>query len=128
MAVVASVRDDLAVSVLEDYFDGLDPGSGEVFRRVRDLALEVVPEAEPGTSYGMAALRYRSRPLLGFRAAAHGLSIFPFSPEAVDAVRDRLVGFDLAKGTVRFTTARPLPDDAVRELVRARRAEIDGAG
>ena len=86
----------------------------------------MAPEAEPGTSYGMAALIYRRSPLLGFRAAQRHLSIYPFSPQVIEDVRDQLAGFDLAKGTIRFTAADPLPDEAVRELVRRRAAEIAG--
>ena len=55
------------------------------------------------------------------------MSLFPFSPAAIDAVRDRLDGFDLAKGTIRFTPDRPVPDDVVADLVRHRMQEIDGA-
>ncbi|MFC7484978.1 iron chaperone [Luedemannella flava] len=64
------------------------------------------------------------KPLLGFKAARAHLSVYPFSPQAVAAARAELDGFDLAKGTVRFTAAKPLPDGAVRTLVRARLAEI----
>jgi ribosomal protein L9 len=46
----------------------------------------LVPE---GASYGMAALKYRQKPLLGFRAAQQHLSIFPFSSDVVEAVRDQ---------------------------------------
>lgn len=114
------------VSTVDEYFDGLDAPEAAAFRHVRALALDVVPDAEPGTSYGMAALIHRGKPLLGFRAAKGHLSVFPFSPQAVDAVRDRLAGYQVSKGTVRFTAGNPLPDDAVREIVRARAAEIDG--
>jgi len=88
--------------------------------------MDIVPEAEDGTSYGMAALRYKRKPLLGFRTAKDHLSVFPFSPKVVDAVRDRLAGFDLSKGTIRFTVARPLPDEVVRDVVRLRMNEIVG--
>ena len=91
---------------------------------VRDEA----PDAEEGTSYGMPAFTYAGRPLLGLRAAKRHLSVFPFSPAAIDAVSDRLEGFDFAKGTIRFTAEKPLPEAIVRELVRARRREIETPG
>jgi uncharacterized protein YdhG (YjbR/CyaY superfamily) len=94
---------------------------------VRAAVLSVVPEAEEGRSYGMPALIYAGRPLLGFRAAKKHLSIFPFSPAAIDAVRDRLGDFDLAKGTVRFTADTPVPEDALILLVLARKQEITAA-
>ncbi len=74
----------------------------------------------------MAALRYRGKPLLGFLAAKQHLSIFPFSTEVVDGVRDRLLGFDLSKGTIRFTVESPVPDDVLRDIVRLRAQEITG--
>jgi uncharacterized protein YdhG (YjbR/CyaY superfamily) len=111
---------------VDEYLDSLDPATGAAFGRLKDLAVHLVPEAEQGTSYGMAALRYRGKPLLGFRAAKDHLSIYPFSSEVVEAVRDRLAGFEVSKGTVRFTAATPLPDDIVRDIVRRRAAEITG--
>jgi uncharacterized protein YdhG (YjbR/CyaY superfamily) len=111
---------------VEDYFGSLDASSKATFEHVRSLAVEIVPDVDEGKSYGMAALRYMQKPLLGFLAAKEHLSIFPFSPQVVDAVRDRLTGFELSKGTIRFTVDQPLPDDVVRDIVRYRKEEIDG--
>lgn len=111
---------------MDDYFDSLDADRRGAFERIRALAMGEAPEAEQGTSYGMAALKYQGKPLIAFRAAEHHLSIFPFSPAAVDAVRDRLAGFELSKGTIRFAVGTDLPADAVRLLVRHRMAEIAG--
>jgi uncharacterized protein YdhG (YjbR/CyaY superfamily) len=114
------------VPALDEYFASLDTPARAAFEHVCQLALKVAPGAEQGVSYGMAALRHKGKPLLGFRAAKEHLSVFPFSPQAVDAVRDRLEGFDLSKGTVRFTAAKPLPDAVVQDLVRHRMNQIDG--
>lgn len=114
------------MAAVDEYFDSLDESTRSVFEHVRGLALEVVPEAEQGTSYGMAALRFQNKPLLGFKAAKVHLSIFPFSSQVVDEVRDRLPGFELSKGTIRFSVERPLPDEVVSEVVRLRAAEIAG--
>jgi uncharacterized protein YdhG (YjbR/CyaY superfamily) len=110
---------------VDDYFRGLAPAPRAAFERTRNLVTEVVPEAEQGLSYGIAALKYKGSPLLGFRAAKHHLSVVPFSPKAVDAVRDRLKAFDLSKGTIRFSAATPLPADVVRDLASYRKTEID---
>ena len=76
----------------------------------------------------MPAYLYAGPPLLGFRAAKQHLSVFPFSPEAVDAVRDRLGGFDVSKGTVRVKADNPLPEDVLADMIRARKRELDGVG
>ncbi|HEY5249174.1 MAG TPA: DUF1801 domain-containing protein [Dermatophilaceae bacterium] len=115
------------MSAVDDYLGGLDAPTRSAFEHIRTLVVDMVPEVEEGKSYGMAAFKYRRKPLLGFLAAEHHLSVFPFSPPVIDRARDRLAGFDLSKGTIRFTAARPLPDEAVHDIVTYRKEEIDGA-
>ena len=114
------------MGAVDDYLAGLDEPARAVFARLLTVATDAVPDAEQGRSYGMAALRHRGKPLLGFRAGKQHLSVFPFSPEVVDAVRGRLVGFHLSKGTIRFTVDRPLPDDVARDVAILRAREITG--
>lgn len=112
---------------VDDYLASLDGPTAAEFARLRAIAVGVVPEAEQGTSYGMAALKHRGKPLVSFLKAKDHLSLFPFSPAVIDAVRDRLEGFELSKGTIRFSLDRPLPNDVMRDIVRLRRAEIEGS-
>ena len=109
---------------MDDYLDGLPPEQREALARVRDIVDRVAPDAEEGESYGMPAFLYAGRPLLGFRAAKKHLSVFPFSPAAIDAVEGRLEGFDRSKGTIRFSPDRPVPEEVLTDLVRARKEEI----
>jgi uncharacterized protein YdhG (YjbR/CyaY superfamily) len=113
------------VGTVDDFLATLPPDDAQVLTRVRALAEAAAPGVEQGTSYGMPALKLRGRPLLGFASAKAHLSIFPFSPAVVDAVRGRLDGYSLSKGTIRFTATTPLPDDVVTDVVRLRRDEID---
>lgn len=115
------------MGTVDEYLDGLDEPARAAYARVVEVALEEAPGAEQGTGYGMAALLHRGKPLLGFRAARGHLSLFPFSPAAVEAAAGLLAGFSLSKGTVRFDPAAPPPAEAVRALVRARLAEIEGS-
>ncbi|MBK9697129.1 MAG: DUF1801 domain-containing protein [Propionibacteriaceae bacterium] len=116
------------MSALTDYLESLaEPQRSAVdavYRRARSL----VPEAEDAESYGMPALRYRGKPLLALKVASGHIGLYPFSPEAIDLVREELDGFDHAKGTIRFTAEHPLPDDLVDRVILARRAQIDGKG
>jgi uncharacterized protein YdhG (YjbR/CyaY superfamily) len=114
------------MSSFDEYFASLPEQDRAELERIRRLALRAVPEAEEGTSYGMPALKYRGRPLLGVAATKTHLSVFPFSPEAIEAARDALAGFDVSKGTVRFTPENPLPDTAVEQLVANRLRELEG--
>jgi uncharacterized protein YdhG (YjbR/CyaY superfamily) len=46
--------------------------------------------------------------------------------EVVAAVAPDLEGYDLSKGTIRFSAERPLPEAVVTRVVELRRSEIDG--
>jgi len=109
---------------MDDYLADLPADRKAALERVRTVVAGLVPDAEEGRSYGVPAFIYAGRPLLGFSAAKRHLSIFPFSPAAIEAVKDRLEGFDVAKGTIRFTPEHPVPDDVLADLVRARLREI----
>ena len=112
------------MSAMDDYLDGLQPMEKVALERVRAVVGGLAPDAEEGTSYGVPAFILAGRPLLGFSAAKKHLSIFPFSPAAIDAVRERLDGFNLATGTIRFSPERPVPEDVLADLVRVRKQEI----
>jgi uncharacterized protein YdhG (YjbR/CyaY superfamily) len=125
---VAEMIDDVHVSAMDDYLDDLPQAHKTALARVRAVVEGVAPEAEEGTSYGMPAFLYAGRPLLGLRAAKRHLSIFPFSPAAIEAVKHRLAGFDVSKGTIRFSPDSPVPDDVLADLVQARMQEIATRG
>src|SRR5688572_1726822 len=109
---------------MDDYLGDLEPAQKAALERVRAAVGRIAPDADEGRSYGVPAFIYAGRPLLGFAAAKNHLSIFPFSPAAIEAVREQLDGFDLAKGTIRFTPDRPVSDDVLADLVRVRKQEI----
>ena len=110
-----------------DYIGGVDEPARARLERLRERVVELVPEAEEGRSYGMAAHRYRGKPLISVVAAKHGYSVFPFSAEVVAAVVAGLDGYSSTKGGIKFSDARPLPDEAFDGLVRRRRDEIDAS-
>ncbi|MGD9960244.1 iron chaperone [Nocardioides sp.] len=113
------------MSVFDDYLTGLTaPADRAALQRVREVVAAEEPGAQEAMSYGMPAFRLHDRPLLGVLASTKHLSVAPFSPRVIEAVRGRLDGFSLTKGTIRFTADAPIPDDVVRDLVRLRRDEI----
>ena len=110
-----------------DYLDGLDEPARGILSGLVARVRELVPDAEEGKSYGMAALRYRGRPLFAAVETKEHLSVFPFSPAVVDAVAPELGGYSLSKGTIRFSPEHPLPAGVVDRMVELRQAEIDTA-
>lgn len=114
------------MGTVDDYLAGLDPADAAVVRHVYDLARAIVPDAGQGLGYGMPALVHRGSPLLSVMRAKRHIGVYPFSAAAVEAARDALADVDHAKGTIRLDPAQPVPDDAIRLLVTARLAQIEG--
>jgi uncharacterized protein YdhG (YjbR/CyaY superfamily) len=113
------------MSSFDEYLETVpDPQKAEL-ERIRAFVRRTVPEAEEAISYGLPAFKYMGRPLLGFRASKNHLSVFPFSPDAIDAAHAALAGFDISKGTVRFTPEKPVPDAALAQMLRRRLEEIE---
>ena len=94
---------------------------------LRELVAATAPDAEEAIAYGVPAFRYHGRSLVGYAGAKAHCSLFPMSGSVLDHHREALEAFDMAKGTVRFTPARPLPNDVVVAIVRERMTEIDAA-
>ena len=119
--VLAKIR---RMSAIDEYLAGVEEPRRSALEHIRGVVRAEVPDADEGTSYGMPAFKFAGRPLVGFVAAKQHLSLFPFSPAVIDALADRLDGFELSKGTIRFSVERPIPDDVIRDIVALRMDEI----
>jgi len=114
------------MGTVDDYLAELEPEDRAAIERVYAIAREEVPDAEQGKGYGMPALVYGGKSLIAVMRAQKHIGVYPFSPDAISAAAELLEGFDRDKGTVRFRPETPLPDAAIRAMVRFRRAQIDG--
>ncbi|MBT0995736.1 DUF1801 domain-containing protein [Cellulomonas sp. DKR-3] len=108
------------------YVESLPEPARAAVERVYARARAIVPEATEGLGYGMPALVHRGKPLVSVMVARAHIGLYPFSPRALDTVREELAGFSLSKGTVRFSAQAPVPDEVLDRLLQARRAEIEG--
>jgi uncharacterized protein YdhG (YjbR/CyaY superfamily) len=112
------------MSTIEDALAAHPEPERAALQHVIDIGRAVAPDAADGVSYGVPALRVAGKPLIGVGVGASHLAVYPFSPEAIDSVRDALDGFSASKGTIRFTAEKPLPDTVLRRLIEARLSEI----
>ncbi|MFF5624840.1 iron chaperone [Microbacterium sp. NPDC012755] len=112
------------MGTIDDYLATLADADRSAIARVYRIATDAVPDAEQGTGYRMPALLFDGKALLSVMRTKTHLGVYPFSADAVAAVRPRLDGFDVSTGTIRFTLEHPLPDDVVRDLVLFRRDQI----
>ena len=111
---------------IDEYLAGVNADQRATLEKVRQTIRAAAPEAEECISYGLAAFRLNGRPLVAFGAWANHCAFYPMSSITVEAFQDQLQGFETSKGTIRFTTDKPLPTSLVRKLVKARIAENSG--
>lgn len=113
---------------IEMYLRELPAPQRSALQALRETIAAAAPEAEEGKSYGLPAFRFRDRPLVSFAAHREHLSFYPMAPEVLDRYRERLAGFAMEKGTVRFTPDRPIPPEIVTAIVRDRVAMLEASG
>ncbi len=110
---------------IDDYLESLDPEQRVALGKVRRAIRTAAPQAEECISYGMPAFRVHGKLIAGFRAAANHCSYHPMSGSTIATLGAKLATYDTSAGTLRFSARQGLPTAVVRQLVRARIAEIE---
>ncbi len=108
-------------NTVDEYLDGLDSDKRAALTRLRRDIHAAAPEAEECISYRMPAFRINGKILLWMGAATNHVAFYPGG--IVRDFADELAGYDISKGTIRFSPARPLPAALVRKMVKARMAQ-----
>jgi uncharacterized protein YdhG (YjbR/CyaY superfamily) len=109
-------------ATVDEYLASLPEEPRAALQHLREQCLAAAPGADEVIAYAIQGLRLNGRYLLGYGAAKRHLSFFP-GKAPIQANLERLEGFDLDKGTVRFRADRPIPAEVVDLLVRSRVAE-----
>ena len=86
--------------------------------KLRQIVQKVAPDATEVISYGMPA--YKLHGMLLYFAVAKNHYGFYAMPGAIAAFKDRLEGYELSKGTIRFPLNKPIPVKLVTDIVRFR--------
>ncbi len=111
----------------DDYLSTLPADQRAALQDLRETITAAAPGAREVFSYGVPAFRVgpgKGKVLVGYAAMKAHCGFYVFEGDLVARFADRLGAFSIAKGTVRFTQSHPLPRDLVREMVKARLAEI----
>jgi uncharacterized protein YdhG (YjbR/CyaY superfamily) len=110
----------MSTDEVEAYLAGLAEPKQSTLRALRHTILGIIPEAEPGLSYGIPAFRWRGKVVAGFAAFKDHLSYFPHSGSVIPALRYDVARYATSTGTLRFPVDTPLPGALVEELIAVR--------
>jgi uncharacterized protein YdhG (YjbR/CyaY superfamily) len=107
---------------VDEYLAGVpEPARGTLNEIRAAIRSAVPPEATEAISYGMPMFKYKG-PLVWFAAFSNHCSLFP-TASVIEAFKNELKGFSTSKGTIHFSTGKPLPTALVKKLVKARVAQ-----
>src|SRR5579871_4408138 len=106
---------------VDEYLTRIEwPEAKAALEHLRSLICQEAPKAEECISYGIPSYKLNGY-LVGFAAFKNHCSFYP--GHTVRDFSNELKGYKLAKGTIQFTPDKPLPDDLVCSIIRARIAE-----
>jgi uncharacterized protein YdhG (YjbR/CyaY superfamily) len=105
---------------IDEYLATAKPDQRRMLAKLRKTIHAVAPKVEECISYGIPAFRLNGRSLVFFGAWANHCSFYPGSSTTLKKFRGDLKGFQITKGTVRFSPDNPLPLALVKKLVKAR--------
>jgi uncharacterized protein YdhG (YjbR/CyaY superfamily) len=107
-------------TTIDEYLASVKPDQRRVLEKLRETIHSAAPKAEECISYGIPAFRLNGRSLVFFGAWTNHCAFYPGSSITLKKFRKDLKGFQIAKGTIRFSVDRPLPVALVKKLVRSR--------
>lgn len=111
---------------VDAYLAELPQGQRDALQHLRERIRRVVPGAEETISYGMPAFKHRGTFFVSYAGWKRHCSLYPMTDSFRANHAAELEGFRGTKGSVHFTPERPLPDEVIDELIRARLADLEG--
>lgn len=106
----------------EEYLAQLPPEQRKALEKLRKQILTAAPGAEEHFGYGLPSFKYNGHPLVYIGAAKNHCALYGSVPAGFN---DRLKDFKVSKGTIQFTSGKPLPAAMVKEIVKAKMTEIE---
>ena len=107
---------------IDEYLETLPEDAQVVLQQVRQALLEGVPDGIEGISYQIPIVK-RDGPVFFFAAWQKHYSIYPVTPSLLEQFGAELKAFDVAKGTIRFSYAMPVPVRLITSMAKFRAQE-----
>jgi len=108
-----------AAQEVDRYLATLSTESRAALETLRQTIRSVVPQATETISYGVPTFKLNNRMLVSYAGFKNHCSFFP-GAGPINVHHDDLKEYGTSKGTVRFTTDRPLPPALIRKMVKTR--------
>ncbi len=105
---------------IDAYLLELEEPKRSTLQELRQMILEVIPDAEQGISYQLPAFRLNGNVVAGFAAFKNHLSYLPHSGSVFPQLPEEVAPYRTSTGALQFPIDEPLPKSLVEKLVRVR--------
>lgn len=114
------------MGVVQDYIGSLPGETQALIRHMYDVARQELPDDTAGEmlSYNLPALTYDGKSVIAIVQNKHFISLYPFSGQVITTLQRDLTAYECTTGSIHLDANRPLPDELLQKIVRARLAEI----
>jgi len=106
------------------YIAGFPRPVQTILKRVRSIVRKSVPGAEESISYQIPTYKLHGRPVVYFAAFKEHYSVYPSNTRLVAAFKDKLAGYEMSKGTIRFPLSEPVPVKLIEGIAKFRAKEV----
>jgi uncharacterized protein YdhG (YjbR/CyaY superfamily) len=113
--------DQPSPQTIDEYIAGFPPEVQEILQKIRQTIHEAAPHAQETISYQLATFTLKGN-LVHFGAFKKHIGFYP-TPSGTEQFRDELVGYQSAKGSIRFPLDQPIPYDLISRMTKFRVAE-----
>ena len=100
--------------MIDQYIEEQADYAKPFLNEVRQILRSALPEAEERISWSMPTF-WKGRNIIHFAASKKHLGLYP-GGEATEVFADRLVSYDVSKGTIRLPYNKPLPRELIAEI------------
>jgi uncharacterized protein YdhG (YjbR/CyaY superfamily) len=108
-------------NTIDEYILNFPPEIQEILKKLRKVIKESVPNAEEKISYQMPTFAMYGN-LVYFAVCKKHIGFYP-TPSGIDAFKNELSEYKVAKGSVQFPIDKPLPYELISRIVKFRVAE-----
>ncbi|MCP1382298.1 iron chaperone [Runella salmonicolor] len=109
---------DIKISNIDAFISGFPPETQEILEQLRATIKDAAPDAEEKISYGIPTFSLKGN-LVHFAAYKHHIGFYP-GASGIEAFKNELTPYKLAKGTVQFPLGQPLPLGLITQMVQFR--------
>jgi uncharacterized protein len=110
---------------IENYLASVDPTKANTLRSVIDLILKQFPELESKISWNVPTIHRGGKYVVGVCAYKQHLTFSAWSPRVIKDFKERLGKFVVFKNCFQIPVDWEIDRELVKDLVRARLAELD---